>query len=246
MTNPIDTGYLICASPRSGSTLLCDLLSRTDVAGRPASYFRPASVEGYAQRWGIDQSGPMWGAAYVDAVRAHGTDGTRCFGARIMGTDLPSVMARLRSLYPGRDGDAAMLRREFGIDVYVHLSREDRLAQAVSLVLAQQTGLWHRNADGSVRQGTAEGSTPVYDRSAIDAELRSLDHEAGIWAAWFEAADIEPLHVTYEQLAADPAGHAQRVLDALGREAIVPPPGTARLADSTNAEWTARHRAGTG
>src|SRR4051794_11021098 len=32
-------GYLVCATPRSGSTLLCELLTSTGVAGRPAEYF---------------------------------------------------------------------------------------------------------------------------------------------------------------------------------------------------------------
>ena len=31
--------YLICATPRSGSTLLCDALERTGIAGSPAEHF---------------------------------------------------------------------------------------------------------------------------------------------------------------------------------------------------------------
>ena len=31
--------YLICATQRSGSTLLCELLKQTGVAGRPEEYF---------------------------------------------------------------------------------------------------------------------------------------------------------------------------------------------------------------
>src|SRR5690349_19289466 len=31
--------YLVCATPRSGSTLLCRALSQTGVAGRPEEYF---------------------------------------------------------------------------------------------------------------------------------------------------------------------------------------------------------------
>src|SRR4051812_39199959 len=36
---PVDLSYLVCATPRSGSTLLCELLSATGVAGRPQEYF---------------------------------------------------------------------------------------------------------------------------------------------------------------------------------------------------------------
>ena len=49
--------YLICATPRSGSTLLCDALERTGIAGRPAEHFevlletgRPRQPRDYFQR----------------------------------------------------------------------------------------------------------------------------------------------------------------------------------------------------
>src|SRR5688572_2189063 len=34
-----ERSYLVCATPRSGSTLLCHLLDQTGVAGRPEEYF---------------------------------------------------------------------------------------------------------------------------------------------------------------------------------------------------------------
>ena len=49
--------YLICATPRSGSTLLCDALTGTGIAGRPAEHFevlletgRPRRPRDYFQR----------------------------------------------------------------------------------------------------------------------------------------------------------------------------------------------------
>jgi LPS sulfotransferase NodH len=49
--------YLICATPRSGSTLLCDALEGTKIAGRPAEHFevlletgRPRQPRDYFQR----------------------------------------------------------------------------------------------------------------------------------------------------------------------------------------------------
>ncbi|MEO1276167.1 MAG: Stf0 family sulfotransferase, partial [Pseudomonadota bacterium] len=49
--------YIVCATPRSGSTMLCDLLAASD-AGRPASLFREESIPSYARRFGIDESIP--------------------------------------------------------------------------------------------------------------------------------------------------------------------------------------------
>ena len=38
--------YLVCATERSGSTLLCELLAGTGVAGRPEEFFEFLSATG--------------------------------------------------------------------------------------------------------------------------------------------------------------------------------------------------------
>ena len=42
--------YLVCATPRSGSTLLCHLLSQTGLAGRPEEYFEALRHSGIPRR----------------------------------------------------------------------------------------------------------------------------------------------------------------------------------------------------
>src|SRR5438309_9224996 len=50
--------YLVCATPRSGSTLLCETLEATGVAGRPREYFEELKETGVPRRpreyfWGL-------------------------------------------------------------------------------------------------------------------------------------------------------------------------------------------------
>ncbi|MEO1060164.1 MAG: Stf0 family sulfotransferase [Actinomycetota bacterium] len=239
----MDDGYLLCASPRSGSTLLCDLLIRTGAVGEPRSYFREPSIARYARSWGLVDDERSWGAEYAAAVRRHGAGSSGRFGMRIMWRDLPGVLARLERWTPAEQGQAEVLRAAFGVTRYVHLSRDDALAQAVSLTLAQQTGLWHRNADGSDRERHGAPTEPRYDRTQIADALRMMEHERRGWAGWFAANDIEPLAVTYEQLAVDPAATTTRVLAHLGRPDVeVPEVGTARLSTELNARWCERFR----
>src|SRR5580700_5559501 len=42
--------YLVCATPRSGSTLLCHALDETGVAGHPQEYFEALSRSGLPRR----------------------------------------------------------------------------------------------------------------------------------------------------------------------------------------------------
>nr|WP_245766264.1 Stf0 family sulfotransferase [Sulfitobacter brevis] len=52
---------MICATPRSGSTLLCTLLRSTGIAGDPNSYFRPNDVAEWALEWGLPSADHCFG-----------------------------------------------------------------------------------------------------------------------------------------------------------------------------------------
>jgi trehalose 2-sulfotransferase len=233
---------MLCASPRSGSTLLCDMLSRTGVAGAPASYLRPASIAWYSTEWRVPASQGVWDERYLAAIRHHSANGSGCPALRIMWSDMPAVLARLRTIDPTLISDRARVQRLLGIEHFVHLRRNDLVAQAVSLVLAGQTGIWHKNADGSAREIDSDGAEPIYDEQRIAAELRMLEVEAEGWETWFESQSISPVRLTYEDLAADPAKALTDVLEAIGRPVRppLPGPGTARLAKHINDEWASK------
>ena len=63
--------YLVCATGRSGSNLLCGLLRGTGVAGRPEEYFWRGHEPCWARRWGA--SGPV---DYVHGAIREGTGPT--------------------------------------------------------------------------------------------------------------------------------------------------------------------------
>src|SRR3954466_4170968 len=47
---PPTLSYLVCATPRSGSTLLCHLLDQTGIAGHPEEYFEALRHSGLPRR----------------------------------------------------------------------------------------------------------------------------------------------------------------------------------------------------
>lgn len=237
-----EAGYIICASPRSGSTLLCDLLTRSG-AGAPESYFRPDSIPGYAERWRVPIDGGQFSVAYVSAVRRAGEAGTGRFGMRVMWTDAPAFLHRLAELHPAAQDQPDALRLAFGVRKFVRLSRRDMIAQAVSLVIANQSGLWHVNADGSERQRAKPHEDPRYDSAAIAAELKVLRREDEGWTRWFSDHQLRPYHVDYESLSADPSATLSGVaeyLEVSGLSSLSP--GTARMASNLNTEWTIRFK----
>lgn len=244
--------YVLCTAPRSGSTLLCKLLGATGIAGRPASHFHEPSLADWMDDHHVpDVPGRTERdtvAAVFAAAIAHGRGDTPLFGLRLQRHSFAFFSHKLALLHPEPAGDVARIEAAFGRTLFIHLTRADKVDQAVSLVRAEQTGLWHRAADGSELERTAPPREPVYDGRAIAAAVAELSAYDRDWAAWFEREGLEPLRLTYDALAADPAGTLATVLEALGlpREAgRGVTPGVARLADATNRDWVARFRAET-
>lgn len=241
--------YVLCTAPRSGSTLLCKLLAATGIAGNPGSHFHEPSLA----EWLADHDLPEVPgrnerdtvATVFAAAIGRGRGGTPVFGLRLQRRSFAFFSEKLALLHPGPAGDAARMEAAFGRTLFIHLTRADKVDQAVSLVRAGQTGLWHRAADGSELERTAPPREPVYDGAAIAAAVAELTGYDREWAEWFDREGVSPLRLTYDALSADPAGTLTTVLEALGlprAAALGVKPGTARLADATNRDWVERFR----
>ncbi len=236
--------YIICGTPRSGSTLLCDLLAATNVAGAPDSFFMRAVDPVWARAWDLpergDLSGAAYAAAYLAAATRAGTAETGVFGLRVMRENLDGLVGMIDAVYPGLASDLARLQAAFGEVLFVHLSRLDKLAQAVSLIKAEQSGLWHIGPDGVELERLSPPQVPEYHFARIRAMVAELEGYDAAWLRWFAAQGIAPLRIGYDDLSADPVAEVARICAALG---VAEPaagsllPGVAKLADATSMAW---------
>ena len=241
--------YAICATTRSGSTLLCGLLAATGVAGHPDSYFHRPSVAIWADRLGVDMSADAPEAELREAALAaaiqKGRAGSDVFAVRVMRQSFDYLLAQLAARTPDATSDLARIEAAFGRTLFVHLTRSDKVAQAVSFVRAEQEGLWHRAPDGSELERQGAGASPAYDPTAIEAQWRTLVQQDQAWAAWFAAEGISPLTIEYSELAANPVAPLQAVLARLGLDPAAADgiaPHVDRLADDLSSQWIARFR----
>ncbi len=243
-------GYIICGTPRSGSTLLCGLLASTKTAGDPHSFYRRQDTAEWAEEWQLPHPDTMsahaFDVAYLEAATRAGKGGTAVFGLRLMRENLDELQAILDRIYPSLPSDKARFERAFGHVLYIHLSRENKLAQAISLIKAEQTGLWHIAPDGTEIERVAPPQEPRYDFERIQQELAELEAYDAAWNVWFVKQGIVPLRVGYESLSGDPAATLASICEALG----VPPPnagdvtpGVAKLSDAISLDWIHRFRA---
>src|SRR3712207_137616 len=136
--------YVLCGTPRTGSTLLCSLLYSTGVLGRPESYFRELDEVAWAARFGLATEGGRVRdyRAFVNAAHSAGASDNGVFGVRIMWGSLERVIEGLGG-GPG-ESDLPILEEALGPLTFVHLRREDIAAQTVSWCRAEQTGYWQQ------------------------------------------------------------------------------------------------------
>jgi trehalose 2-sulfotransferase len=228
--------YLVCATPRSGSTLLCEGLAGTGVAGRPDEYFEQLAHTGLPRRPreyfdGLDdpevvrllpsddrvERSPQWSrddyARHLTSALRTGTTDNGVFAAKLMWGYLSDFLRLMRGIprFAGVDDDAALLDAAFPELRYVFVSRSDKVRQAVSLWRALQTQEW-RQEDGRA------GADPevAYSFDAIDHLLDGLRRDEDAWRGWFHRTGLRPLALTYEEVAGDLEGSVRRVLDHLG------------------------------
>lgn len=240
--------YILCTSPRSGSTLLCTLLRESGVAGYPESWFHRPSLVGWAKDLEIPLpkgSEPAKIATLIAAAKDKGLANGALFALRLQRQSAPFFLQMLARLHPDLRHDRDRLRACFGETRFLYLNRSDKIAQAVSYMRAQQTGLWHRAADGSELERLASHREPYYDHAFLAQWVKTFTQYDARWRTWFARERITPYALSYDTLSNDPTGCLRAVLAALS---LTPPkrqdisPGVQRLSDTLNAEWIERFK----
>lgn len=241
--------YIICTSPRSGSTLLCRMLSQTGVAGHPESYFHEPSLEAWCADYDVPQDPAMSERELLRSVfRAAIDEGTRdtgVFGLRLQRHSFEFFIEKLTVLHPDPAGDRQRLEAAFGRTAFVHVTRGEKVEQAISYIKADQSGLWHMSSDGTELERLSPPAEPTYDADRIRRQIAEFETYDLDWNDWFDREGIQPLRLTYEALSDQP----QEVLrETLGHLELDPnaasgvEPDVSKLADATSRQWAQRFR----
>ena len=223
---PAHTSYLVCATPRSGSTFFCEALAATGVAGRPAEYFEAMYGTGLPRRptdyfeglreipaasFLADNLPAEGGEArealaasasyrhYLSWVLAAGTTPNGVFGAKLMWGHVDHFVSYLRDLREHAGTPLPqMLDAVFPSLRYVRVVRRDKLRQSVSLWKALQTATWRAQRERGNGDSGAERREPQFSFDAIDYLKRQITVQEVAWTTYFEDNHIEPLTIVYE------------------------------------------------
>jgi len=203
---PLRKSYVVACSDRSSSTFLCASLWRTGRLGAPWEYLN-ASFEDLRGTFAMPVHRSV---ASTLMKRLYALDSaeyiTKLLRCRTSSNGVFGLKARFDD-FRGAVKEVPELLNMLAPVSYIYFDHRDKLAQAASVVRAV---LGSRMAPAG---GTAsETPTVRYDREMIATFLGRLERQRLAWRRWFEASNIEPFVVFYEDAIADVVRTVAKIL----------------------------------
>lgn len=236
--------YLICATPRSGSTLLSEALTGTGIAGCPQEHFealletgRPRRPRDYFARandpdviallddpkfrplFGDDELEGNNGEApsfeeLLKRAIREGTTSNGVFGTKIMWVYFRNFIRLVRRM----PGYGHVPPCEVPAAVFPSLGRYVWIVR--NDTVRQAVSLWKALQTWRWREETGVGGRsieePRFSYAAIGHLAKQLEDHNGAWQVYFERCDIEPVRVVYEEFVQAYEESVLGLLDDLG------------------------------
>ena len=235
--------YTVWFSQRNGSSLLCEALKATGVAGKPGELFLiPDGVtllDFYQAKNYPELQQKIWNAG----MTTNGVFGVKVNAPRKENDWLIGELRNMSGTKATHPTNFAVWENSFPHGKHLFLTRRNKVRQAVSWWKAIVTQEWHRER-GSEKQYVAHDIRDRYDFGAIKHLLLESSVLESKIQAFLEEGGVVPLTIVYEDFIKEYEGTIQRVIDFLGiaDDYQVSQPHYEQLADEVSEEWVDRFR----
>jgi len=229
------TVYIIGSTNRTGSFLLCEGLSCTTLAGRPSETLSPEYRQELCEYL---YGGRVDFSVSIKTMIRQGLTANGVFGVKVHWDQVEEIAFEAGYYGPTH----TFLLEDFPDARYIHLSRKDTLAQAISLSIAVQTDeWWQMTGKENPKAGLID---PMFNGAEIVRLEKDLIRQRDAWEAFFAVAGITPLRMDYETLVSDYRGEVGRVLEFLGQDPTaaewIPEPRLQKQGNALNELWKER------
>ena len=196
----IKNGYIICITPRTGSTYLTHLLKSNVEFGYPNEWMNPRGIEK-----GLEKNNLSSFNQYINMLWDNHSSKDGVFGIEAPYYHLKILMQIIPlDLLLGKNHH------------WFHLMRENIVSQSISLYLAQQSGIYHSTdleREGNTKQ---EIPKPVYDGKAIKFGVAKILKWECQYEKLFKDNDVNPVRISYEKIIKDPSATVELFKKTLG------------------------------
>ncbi len=207
---------ILCATMRSGSTMVCEDMRDTESMGTAKELFmhwQPERIKDVQNR--------------LKRIHQDNTSRNGVFSVNVMSKYLPKVESCLKDIYDNNNTNAKLFQNfyyTYKDAVWVYLKRDNTVSQAVSRLIARQTGVFHNFDDGrhkKSREVLSEKGATDYNKGVQYNFLRlqnicnSIQQEQIIWEYFFQTHGIKPLRLTYEECVNEKTSYLNKMADLL-------------------------------
>lgn len=175
-----ESSLVIASTGRSGSHFLGHILSDTGLIGSPFEYYHPQNIKEWHRRLGTNN-----------------VDELTCKLKEIRTSELTGIFStKLHYSQFKFLGESPEFFESLGNTRFIYIKRKDVLGQAISMVIARQTGQW-------ISDQTANNISPVYSFDEINYELKNILIDNASWEHYFNTNGIVPCEIIFEDLLRD-------------------------------------------
>ncbi len=180
---------IIASTVRSGSHMLGHALHQTGAFGFPLEYVNEKNLQRWKQIFNTQSLGDT-----LAQIQKHRTSPNGVFGIKIHYSHLHQF------------GGFDRLSNYLVNPSFVWLTREDVVAQAVSLSIAKQTGAW-------ISQQAVENDDVTFDARQIEHGLRRVIFENASWQYVLNASGSRFMHINFADVKANTANVISSIAD---------------------------------
>lgn len=189
--SPVKDVLILFSTPRSGSTLLTDLLQTNNLC-LPHEYFQPFKyLPILAERWGCIENNHLNKISFLESLIKFRTYPNGWLGINVHGEHL-AIFSKFDDLFPAVNKH------------YIHLQRQNIIPQAVSYEIAVQTNQW-----SSKYKSKAEAN---YNYTAIENKLHRIQRQNALISSYILSRNISCETIYYEDIIAEPLAILKNII----------------------------------
>jgi trehalose 2-sulfotransferase len=214
---PTTQHLLLCATHRTGSNVLEQYLKASQVAGRPREYYSPDLAKDFAKQKQLPDPEQSF-IAYHRAILERWTTSNGIFAAKIMWRHVQAIHDQVAvdpaGIAYARGTPWETITALHPAPMVVHVTRRDKVRQAISMLRAKQSGLFSTvHLDKGVKQATNPGE---YDFHLLHYHVEKFAKEDAAWVALFREHGVPVQTIVFEEFVKDPQTQTVALLEALG------------------------------
>lgn len=237
--------YTIWFSQRNGSSLLCEGLKSTGLAGKPEEYFHMPESDDLLSYYGVDSYEAFQQKLWKEGTTPNGIFGVKVNAPRKENDPIIEELRKVPGLKnPGQANHFEVWQNLLPNTKHLFITRRNKIRQAVSWWKAIVSQTWHR-PQGVLRQYNPADIRDRYDFAAIRHLLFETTLREARIQDMLNQARASSFTIVYEDFIQSYEETIRSVVKYLGVEEETFPVATPyyqQLADDLSDEWTERFR----